>query len=486
MKGTQVAISVRGNGFLGKFLLYVPVKFLPAFLTVFFIFFLYRFFPEDEYVSYSVSLSCSMIVAQLSAMWVGNSYVYYFSSSAECRTLFSSCLYLVTLLAPFAALMAALVAVLFSAAPDTFYCVLLLCLTQMYFFFMSSVCQAAFLVRQQLLAVVMQVVAQLGVIYFCYSNLGVTYSDAMLALSAGYGVAALIMLIAAVVRMGIRSPLAVKAVFGSDVRAVFSYGSALAPWMLGMLLMVAADRFAIGSLGIPGGDSYLSMKDLFVGAGGLLSMPLLMLVHPLIIKRFRDGVFEGALIQSSVGFLVVVFSLLWGVIALVGLSVFERFTGKPISAPLGALLIAYLGVFLNCAAVYAQKRLEVHRRMRLLAYFSLMAALVSLALSYAGGLVLGLYGVALGVVIGQLLYFGVVTATILRKVDLYRGAVKPFAVSMMALAVGYSLQVALNVSLGGVVWWVRTLIWTLLFSVFSLIVVWKAVSWRDLMSAKMD
>ena len=357
---------------------------------------------------------------------------------------------------------------------------------QMYFFFMSSVCQAAFLVRQQLLAVVMQVVAQLAVIFFCYSSRGVSYTDAMLALSAGYGVAALVMLFAAVNSMGISGPLLGRSAFGNDVRAVFNYGSALAPWMLGMLLMVAADRFAIGYLGIPGGDSYLSMKDLFVGAGGLLSMPLLMLVHPLIIKRFRDGVFEGALIQSSFGFLVVVFSLLWGVIALVGLSVFEQFTGKPVSAPLGALLIAYLGVFLNCAAVYAQKRLEVHRRMRLLAYFSLLSAVLSLVLSYVGGGLFGLYGVALGVVIGQLLYFGLVTTTILRKIDVYRGAVKPFLVSMMALAVGYLLQVIVDFSLGGVVWWGRALIWAALFSILSLVVVWKAVSWSDFMGAKMD
>ena len=108
-----MAIGGKGNGFLGKFLLYVPVKLLPAFLTVFFIFFLYRFFPEDEYVSYSVSVSCSLIVAQLSAMWVGNSYVYYFSSIADSRRFFSSCFYLVTLLSPFAALAAALVATFF-------------------------------------------------------------------------------------------------------------------------------------------------------------------------------------------------------------------------------------------------------------------------------------------------------------------------------------------------------------------------------------
>jgi len=481
-----LAIGVRGNGFLGKFLLYVPVKLLPAFLTVFFIFFLYRFFPQDEYVSYSVSVACSMIVAQLSAMWVGNSYVYYYSSRSDHGAFFSSCFYLITLLAPFAALVAASLAIFFSSANNTFLCVLLLCFSQVYFFFMSSVCQAAFLVRQQLLAVVTQVVGQLGIIYLCYTGAGVSYTDAMLALSGGYGMAAIIMFLAAVLRMGAHSPLAAFASFVGDVRAVYSYGSALAPWMLGMLLMVAADRFAIGAMNIPGGDSYLSMKDLFVGAGGLLSMPLLMLVHPLIIKRFRDGVFEGALIQSSVGFLVIVFALLWAVIVLVGFGVFEQFTGKPVTAPLGVLLIAYLGVFLNCAAVYAQKRLEVHRRMRLLAYLSLAAALVSTLLSYVGGLLFSLYGVALGGVIGQLFYFAIVTATILRKVNIYKGLVKPFVVALMALAFGYLLQAALDFLMGATVWWERALVWMLLFSVFSLFVVWKAVAWRDFTSAKMD
>lgn len=466
--------------------MYVPVKLLPAFLTVFFIFFLYRFFPQDEYISYSVSVACSMIIAQLSAMWVGNSYVYYYSSRSDHRAFFSSCLYLITLLAPFAAVVAASLAIFFSSSDNTFFCVLLLCFSQIYFFFMSSVCQAAFLVRQQLLAVIMQVVGQLGIIYLCYTSAGVSYADAMLALSGGYGMAAIIMFVAAVSRMGANGPLVARALFGNDVRAVYNYGSALAPWMLGMLLMVAADRFAIGAMNIPGGDSYLSMKDLFVGGGGLLSMPLLMLVHPLIIKRFRDGVFEGTLIQSSVGFLVIVFALLWAVIMLVGFDVFEQLTGKPVTAPLGALLIAYLGVFLNCAAVYAQKRLEVHRRMRLLAYLSLIAALVSTVLSYVGGMLFDLYGVALGVVLGQLFYFAVVTATIVRKVNLYKGLVKPIIVALMALTVGCLLQAVLDVLMGAVVWWERALVWSLLFSVFSLVVVWKAVAWRDFMSAKMD
>ncbi|WHH52189.1 hypothetical protein QFA96_07395 [Pseudomonas sp. Ap32] len=103
----------KSNGFIGKFLLYVPVKLLPAFLTVFFIFFLYRFFPGNEYVAYSISVSCSLIVAQLSAMWVGNSYVYYYSGVTDKRSFLSSCLYLVLIISPFAALVAAIIASFF-------------------------------------------------------------------------------------------------------------------------------------------------------------------------------------------------------------------------------------------------------------------------------------------------------------------------------------------------------------------------------------
>lgn len=471
------------NGFLKKLALYVPVKLLPALLTVGFIFFLYRFFSAEDYVAYSVSLSCSLIVAQLSAMWVGNSFVYYYSGIADKKSFFINCLLLIIVIAPLSSVVAASTANFFAGAEGSFRSVWLLCVAQMFFFFMSSVCQAAFLVRQQLLAVSAQVLAQVGLAFFLMSADGISYSDAMASLTAGYGVAALVMVAAFFFRRDLAAVSEMR-ILKQDIKLIYEYGSPLAPWMLGMLVMAAADRFAVGYLGIADGDSYLSLKDLFVGAGGLLSMPLLMLVHPLIIKRFRDGVFEGVLIQNSIGFLIIVFSLLWAVIAFVGLEVFERFTEKPVTAPVGVLLIAYLGVFLNCSAVYVQKRLEVHRRMRKLAILSMLCALISLLSAYLGGVLFGLYGVALGVLLGQFAYFALVGQTVLKKVSFYKGIIRPVGVSLGAVLLGYLLHQALEGSLSAV-WWTSAVVWVLVFGFLSLLIMWKGVEWHEFSRAKL-
>ncbi|MHA7847584.1 polysaccharide biosynthesis protein [Serratia sp. D1N4] len=472
------------NGFLKKFALYVPVKLMPALLTVFFTFFLYRFFPSGEYVAYSVSLACSLIIAQLGAMWVGNSFIYYYSGVDDKKSFFSNSLYLVSLIAPIASTVAAFIATFFSADAGTFTYVWWLCISQIYFFFMSSVCQAGFLVRQQLVAVVMQAIIQVGLIFLLFSEAGVTYGDAMVALGAGYATAATIMLASVVWRLGINMPF--LSTFKSDVKSIYNYGAALAPWMFGMLVMAGADRFSISYLDIPSGDSYLSLKDLFVGAGGLLSMPLLMLVHPLVIKRFREGVFDGKLIQSSMGFLITVFMLLWTLIVFVGFQVFEIFTNKPISTPPGVLLIAFIGVFLNCAAVYVQKRLEVHRKMKPLAYLSLFCAVMSVVLSYLGGLLLGLYGAVIGVLLGQLTYFVLVSLTVFRKVNFYKGIAKPFVVSLFAMLVGYLLHLAVLSLPVTIEWWVGVLMWTLMFVALSLVVLWKSVAWSDFTKARLE
>lgn len=473
------------NGFLKNFILYVPVKLLPATLTVGFIFVLYRFFPPGEYVAYSVSLSCSLIVAQLSAMWVGNSFVYFYSGIDDKRSMFSSCAYLLALLGPVSAVVAGMIANIFAEVPDSFSLVWLLCMSQIAFFFISSVCQAAFMVSQQFVAVCLQALVQAGVIWFLSTDVGVSYNDAMISLSAGYGVAALIMLTAVIFRLGLESPFSSQLAFSRNLRAIYGYGSALAPWMLGMLVMVSADRFAISHLGIEGGDSYLSLKDLFVGAGGLLSMPLLMLVHPLLIKRFREGVFECELIESSMSFLVIVFTLLWALLVLVGFELFERLTDKSITVGWEVLLVAYIGVFLNCSAVYVQKRLEVHKKMRLLAIVSISSSGLALVLAYLGGWLFGLHGAALGGALGQLVYFVVVGASVLRKVSLFHGLIKPFLLSLCALIVGYFLHVIVFKHLNGIEWWVGVMAWTGGFAVVSMLIVWKGVAWKSFLTARL-
>jgi len=391
----------------------------------------------------------------------------------------------VALIAPFSASLAAVVGALVSNGEGMALSIWALCVAQILFFFTSSVCQAAFLVVQQLVAVIVQAVVQIGLIVALYSTAGISYGDAMAALTMGYGVAASFMLFSIYKNLRVSASLFDFFRFKFDVRSVYGYGSALAPWLLGMLVMAAADRLAIGHLQVFGGDAYLSLKDLFVGAGGLLSMPLLMLVHPLIIKRFREGVFESVLIQTSMSFLIIVFSLLWVTLVVVGFPLFERFTNKPIDVSVGVLLVVYVGVFLNCAAVYVQKRLEVHRKMRSLALLSLCCSLVSVGGAYAGAFAGGVGGAAVGVLAGQLMYFVFVGKSIIRKVSFYRGCVRPFAVSLCMISVGYSLNSLIGLTLPEMAWWVGEAVWSVVFGLLSMVVLWKGVAWADFASARL-
>lgn len=469
--------------FLRKLMLYVPVKMVPAVSGIFLVFFLYKSFPAGEYVSYSVSLFCALIAAQLCAGWVGNSYIYYYSGVEDKSSFVSNCIFVILCIAPVASVLAATISTLFVDEAGVFVLVWMLCLSQIVFFFLSSICQAGFLVRQQLFAVIMQAVAQIGLVLYYFKFREIDLENALLALIAGYSVAAFSMFMYLSRIFNFSNPLSNIGQLKFDLKRVYQYGGALSPWIFGMLVMAGADRLAIGYYEIEHGDSYLSLKDLFVGGGGLLSMPLLMMVHPFLIKKFREGTFAINIIESSSSFLVVAFALLWSVLYFVGFDFFERITGKEIGASRLVIFYAFAGVFLNSAAVYFQKRLEVHRKMKLLAYISLASALMSIGFAWIGGGLWGLHGIALGVLLAQLIYFVYVVSSLYKRLSVYRSFVLPGIISTLAFSSGYFLDFALTLELNYSMWWVEPLFWLAGFSLISILAFIFGVRWREFMRA---
>lgn len=469
------------NAFLIKFLLYIPVKLIPALLGIFFIFFLYKFFPGGQYVSYSICLTCALIASQLCTGWVGNSFIYYFSGSKDKTEFISSCLLVIGLLAPAAAFLAATVSIFFVPEHYVFLCVGGLCFSQVIFFFLSSVCQADFLVKHQLVSVLIQAMGQVSLISLLFYLYGVDFRYAIVSLAIGYFLAAFYLVFSVLRKFGFNNPLANFEKFRVTLRLIYQYGAALSPWMLGMLVMVGADRFAIGYYGVEHGDSYLSLKDLFVGAAGLLSMPLLMLVHPLVIKKFREGYFAATVIEGSMGFLIIAFSLMWGALDFVGFDFFEWITGKTIGAPRIVIFISFLGVFFNSVSVYVQKRLEVHRKMKRLAYLSLISALVSIVFSCVGGGYWGIYGVAIGVLLAQLLYFYMVTISVFRKLNLFHCFGLPLVVSFMTYLFGYGYYLLIELLWEAGEWWMKSIFWLVGFIIVALLTLWKGVEWNKFM-----
>jgi O-antigen/teichoic acid export membrane protein len=169
----------------------------------------------------------------------------------------------------------------------------------------------------------------------------------------------------------------------------------------------------------------------------------------------------------------------------VGFDFFEKITGKEIDSPKDVIFYAFLGVYLNSAAVYFQKRLEVHRRMKLLAYLSIFSALASMLFAWIGGMYYGLYGVSLGVLFAQIIYFVYVVISMRKRLDLYRSFGLPVITSIIAFSVGYLCYVCLQGDVIPLLWWERSLCWLAVFSAISVFSLWKGVKWGEFMKANL-
>ncbi len=469
---------MRSGFVLRKLVLYVPVKLVPAVVGVFLVFFLFGSFPAGQYVSYSVCVLAALLSAQIFSGWVGNSLLFYFSGISNKRGFVSDGLTTVLLVAPVSAAFASAVASYFVEGDFVFAYVFGLCFSQMLFFFFGSVFQAAYLVKEQLGAVVIQAASQLLVIYFAFDLLGVDFRLALMALMVGYLSAALYLGLMIGLRYGLERPFRFSKRFYSNLKMKYEYGIALVPWMLGILVMSGVDRFAIGFYGLDHGDAYLSLKDLFVGAGGLLSMPILMVVHSVVVDKFRSGIFDSKVIEGSVGVLVYMFGSLWSVLYFVGFGFFERMTGKDIEIPILAVFIAFLSVFLACISVYLQKRLEVHKKIQYLAFFSLISALIAVVLSFWLGGYYGVYGVAFGIGAAQVAYFLIVSRSVLRKVSLYRCVGKPLLLSGFLFIWGYLVNFYLIDISHFLDWRIKPVLWLVSFLLVFGVLFWRAGEWR--------
>ncbi|GEM_PF-5078503 len=475
---------MRSGFVLRKLVLYVPVKLVPAVVGVFLVFFLFGSFPAGQYVSYSVCVLAALLSAQIFSGWVGNSLLFYFSGISNKRGFVSDGLTTVLLVAPVSAAFASAVASYFVEGDFVFAYVFGLCFSQMLFFFFGSVFQAAYLVKEQLGAVVIQAASQLLVIYFAFDLLGVDFRLALMALMVGYLSAALYLGLMIGLRYGLERPFRFSKRFYSNLKMKYEYGIALVPWMLGILVMSGVDRFAIGFYGLDHGDAYLSLKDLFVGAGGLLSMPILMVVHSVVVDKFRSGSFDSNVIEGSVGVLVYMFGSLWSVLYFVGFVFFERMTGKNFEIPILAVFIAFLTVSLACIAVYLQKRLEVHKRIKYLALFAIFSAIVAVVFSFFLGGRYGIYGVALGGAAAQLVYFLVVSRSVFRKVSFFRCIGKPMLLSGLIFLWGYLANTYLNDYFCFLDWRVRSVLWLGSFLLIFGALFWKAGEWRAFLSSE--
>lgn len=432
---------MNSHTFLKSIFFYIPVKVSPAIVNIITILILWRLFSSEEYLSYSICVSLAQIFAQISTGWVCNASLFYMSQNDKKYEHISADFYLCLISACTGSLIFSVTTfLLFHNIPGALI-LFFLCLSQSLFYFLSMVYQGNFLIRKQFYAVMLQGTAQLVILYYIFSN---TLSNSLLgifALTAGFSVAA-IFLFVNLVSLNICTKITFSQ-FKQNALRILSYGAPMAIWMCANLVLLSSDRFLISYLSITSYE-YVSLKDLLVGVSGLLSMPILMVVHPLYFKLASQGRYPNKIINDSLLVISLLFAGFWSIFSIPGLFLLQKLTGKIIMTPLWLLLVAYIGITVGCLSIYLQKRLEGHKKTSYLARIMCLSAFMSYFLGMVFGSIWGLAGIILSFSSAQLLYFSLIYRSVKQKTHLAPILLKSVLMGLFSWVIGQYVWQMIN------------------------------------------
>lgn len=454
----------------GDIAFYLPIKVLPAVGIVALIFYLIRVLPPEQYVQYSLGMTIATVSNQIVSGWLTGSVAYFYVLAAD-RTAFSE--RIVRLAAGFAALSAlaaAFVALFALSHAQAALGVAAVCLAQALFGAISSICQAARRLLLQLwMALVFCAAIAVGAVWL-FDLLGDDHVAALAIYASAYGLAVLLFFVfphrpgASAEAHRIANPI--------PFAKLAAYGLPLGAWVASMLLLNSGEKFFLDMS--DAAAAYLSIKDLLIGATGLLSMPLIMAVHPLVFRIHRAGGDYRWLLAASTDFLSVVFGAFWCFLSVIGFDLIGLLTGKDFHDFRPVTFLVLVSLYLSCLGVYFQKPLEVEARTRRLASIAVVVAVAAVA---AFALFVPRYGYPAAAAIFLFAQF-VYSLTLLLAAGqpALASLARPLLIFAAVVAVGELSALVVGRLSGELAKWLAMIIWAMGFLAFALI--WSAFTLR--------
>lgn len=172
----------------------------------------------------------------------------------------------------------------------------------------------------------------------------------------------------------------------SDLRRIAGYGVPLVGWFVASYALNVSDRYVIqffrgaGEVGI-----YAANYSLAAGAGGLMTAPVLLAMHPLLMKAWDAGQRDAA--QRWLGVVVEMF-IVAGILAVGALTLFSADVARLLLGPEfreghAVLPIAMAGVVAWQLGLYMQKPLEFEGRVRTVLAVGVIAATINVGINLA-------------------------------------------------------------------------------------------------------
>jgi O-antigen/teichoic acid export membrane protein len=389
---------------------YIPTKMLPALTTIFFTSFLFRQLDSKSFVNYSIVVAVSLISTQLSSGWVANSIIYYLPSRKNAPLFIAQALTVTALSSVFGILVGVAIIVWNGATNNAILAAIFLMIGQSCFYVLSSVFQSRRKIKAQLVAVTLQCIFQvLALALFFRAG----YRDESVAVSAyaiGFSIASTyyLLLMVTELKMLRRTDLVfLISPKSTDVSKIVTYGVPIGLWSFFTLAAASLDRLFLKMIpDAANAASYLSAKDLLVGAASLVTMPLLMASHPVIFRLAREEKWRDAenIVKNNIQILILLFAVYFTLVQFIGIFFLRIMFGGKYQIDVRILLVMLFGLLFSCISMYAQKRLEALGKTRYMAGLAATATVSSALCSSLVIPVFGAMGAAICYVISNLLY----------------------------------------------------------------------------------
>lgn len=394
---------------------YLPFKIVPAVSGILVIFILASNLSLHDYGKYSSLIVLVTLISQLAGAWLYSSVLYVYPKySSEKGEIFRNKIGALQLLVliPFL-IISSVVIYFFSKSILITLLISLILYFQIFNSLIYSFLQSSGIVNSQSKAVTIQSMLQilLLIAFFYLASIGISLALTALALS----------LFASFIYISVMSKLSHRSIFknlnGSlfdfpGFREVLTYGIPMSIWFFSMQFFTFGDRILLFFYNVKEDIGlYSSYRDLMTGGFSLISMPLLLASHPIIMRMWNNNRISVKEIENVLSNnITVIASLFLPVIIFIrafGYVIFDKWL-KFTTFNREIVTLIMLSIMLSALALYAQKGLEVAGRTKIMAKIAFTIVLISLLTNLILVPFFGILGMAYINMFSQLLYLVII------------------------------------------------------------------------------
>lgn len=390
-------------------LAYVPVKIVPGLAGLLSVFLLARNLVPSDYARYSIIITAAMLAVQLCSTWLASAIQYHLPGTKEDERKGFVCeaLGLQAMLSIVSALFAAIVVLLTTGSYSLAVLGFFLVFFQALNFLTQAIFQSLRKIKEQLAVVSLQGFSWVIILASVLWLLPATATGGAIAIVTSNALGASVALCFVIKMLGGCHPRDFVSSL-PNFKKITQYGLPMCCWFFATQVFSLGDRLIFPLFGITEGiGQYMTFRDIAVGLTGFLTMPILMAVHPAVMRLWRHGdgreQVQTVLTESVESVLLMTFPVLICA-GLLGSEVMVLAFGSEYSSSGVILTLVYVSIIALVLSVYFQKGLEVTGKTIQLASLAFIVACIFTVGSLVVIPKLGVLGGALLVCSCSLLY----------------------------------------------------------------------------------